>query len=496
MSSLPSGWVESRLADIAEVRLGRQRSPKRATGDRMRPYLRAANVTWKGIDLTDIKEMDFTAVESESYELRPGDLLLSEASGSPGEVGKPGQWRGEIEGCCFQNTLIRVRLPSDLAPDYFEYFFREQALSRRFADGSRGVGIHHLGAAALSNWLVPLAPVAEQRRIVAAIEEAFSKLDAGEAGLKVVRHRLHRMRHAVLAAAVSGQLVPQEQADAPAASGSALEAIRRERWQTWIGRRGSYTDPPEPESEAPATRLPASWRWVRWCEVGLSQNGRGFPSAEYQDVGVRLLRPGNLAPDGTVRWPPRNTRHLPVSYRLTHANLLVGPNELVMNLTAQSLKDDFLGRVSATGEADECLLNQRLARLTPTAMEPRFALVFFRSNLFRNFVSALNTGSLIQHMYTKQLDQCWVPLPPTGEQQRIVAEVDRQLSFIEAAERAVDAGMARSAALRRSILKAAFDGRLVPQDPSDEPASILLERIRSERTASPTPKRRRARATA
>jgi len=83
-----------------------------------------------------------------------------------------------------------------------------------------------------------------------------------------------------------------------------------------------------------------------------------------------------------------------------------------------------------------------------------------------------------------------VPLPPPAEQHRIVAEVERQFSFIESAHRTVDVALARSAALRRSVLKAAFEGRLVPQDPSDEPASLLLERIAAERAAAPKVSRR------
>ena len=84
-----------------------------------------------------------------------------------------------------------------------------------------------------------------------------------------------------------------------------------------------------------------------------------------------------------------------------------------------------------------------------------------------------------------------VPVPPSNEQVRIADEGERQLSFIEACERAIMAAAGRSAALRRSVLKAAFEGRLVPQDPSDESASVLVERIRAERRAGDSPKPRR-----
>jgi type I restriction enzyme S subunit len=90
----------------------------------------------------------------------------------------------------------------------------------------------------------------------------------------------------------------------------------------------------------------------------------------------------------------------------------------------------------------------------------------------------------------RRVEAIEIPIPPVEEQRRIVSEVDRRVSFVEACERAVELGLARSAALRRSVLKAAFEGRLVPQDPSDEPASVLLERIRAERAVKPVPKRR------
>src|SRR5689334_7849399 len=110
MSSLPRHWTIAPLSDIADVRLGRQRSPARAIGDHMRPYMRAANVTWSGIDVSDVKTMDFTPTEFDTYRLEKGDILLSEASGSADEVGKPAIWNDEVPGSCFQNTLVRVRV--------------------------------------------------------------------------------------------------------------------------------------------------------------------------------------------------------------------------------------------------------------------------------------------------------------------------------------------------------------------------------------------------
>ena len=160
---------------------------------------------------------------------------------------------------------------------------------------------------------------------------------------------------------------------------------------------------------------------------------------------------------------------------------IVAPGELVINLTAQSLKDEFLGRVCMTGLSERCLLNQRIARLTPIEVLPQYLLWMLKSQIFRRFVDGLNTGSLIQHMFTSQLAEFALPLPPLGEQHRIVAEVERRLSVIDELESIIAANLKRAERLRQSILKRAFEGKLLYQDPKDEPASVLLERIRAER---------------
>ena len=461
MTDLPLGWTTAPLRDVADVRLGRQRSPKHEHGDRMRPYLRAANVKWTGLDLADVKQMAFTITESKTYELQAGDLLLGEASGSPSEVGKPGQYYGQIDGCCFQNTLLRVRLPEGLSPDFYEHFFREQALNGRFAAGSRGVGIRHLGAAALSAWQVPIPSSAEQGRIVTAIEEAFSKLDAGEASLRAARQRLKRMRESVLAAAVTGCLVPQDPTDTPAAK--LLADLGAE------SSENSFNALPN---------LPTTWVWTPLGSIASMSLGKMLDSktqtGENPHAYVRNIN---------VRW---------FSFRMN-------------DLAVMDVRPDEVDRVSVAdgdlvvcegGQPGRCavwrgppmVIQKALHRVRPSpGILSDYLAIVLSWWAARPDYERFITGTTIKHIPKEKLRILPIPLPSSEEQIGIVAEVERQFSFIEACERTVDAAFVRAAALRRSILKCAFEGHLVPQDRADEPASALLERIRNDRAqAAPT----------
>ena len=314
-----SHWDRVPLSKIAEVRLGRQRSPKRAVGPNMRPYMRAANVTWNGISLHDVKEMDFTPAEFETYALRRGDLLLSEASGSASEVGKPAVWNDEVPGCCFQNTLIRVRAPEPLVP-FLHLHFYKNALTGEFARASRGVGIHHLGAKTLSGWEVHLPPPDEQRRIVQTVDFYFTRINHVTATLERVRRNLKRYRASILKAAVEGRLVPTE-AELARAQGRGYEpasvllerilAERRQRWEeaelarmkaagktpkndTW---KAKYREPAAPNTTA-LPSLPDGWCWATVDQV-LSEpllNGRSVKTAKQ---GIPVLRLTSLR-DGLI----------------------------------------------------------------------------------------------------------------------------------------------------------------------------------------------------
>jgi len=195
---LPAGWILAVGGDVGAVRLGRQRSPKNRSDKFPTRYVRAANLTWDGIDLADVLEMDFRPQELAAYALRPGDVLLSEASGSLGEVGKPVLWQGSSEIYCFQNTVIRFRSTS-LLPSFAFRVFEHYARNGVFSQVARGVGIHHLGADRFSALPILVPPLPEQHRIVAKIEELMALCDALDRQINTATAKQAELLNAVMA---------------------------------------------------------------------------------------------------------------------------------------------------------------------------------------------------------------------------------------------------------------------------------------------------------
>jgi type I restriction enzyme S subunit len=448
--------------------------------------------------------------ESAAKPVPPGSVLLA----MYGSIGKLGINSIPLT----TNQAIAFTHPAPIDAKYLFYYLmsaRPELISR-----GKGGTQSNISQTVIKAFPFVVAPQPEQHRIVEAIESCFTRLDDAVATLKRAQRNLKRYRASVLKAAVEGRLVPTE-AELARDEGRDYEpasvlldrilAERRRRWEeaelakmTAKGKtpkddkwKAKYKEPVAPDT-ADLPALPTGWCWATWSQVGFSQNGRAFPSKEYGGHGVRLLRPGNMHVSGRVEWNHNNTRCMPASWQREFPGFIVGPGELVMNLTAQSLKDEFLGRVCMTGVAEHCLLNQRIARLAPVVLRPTFVLWWLKTPMFRTFVDRLNKGSLIQHMFTSQLDNFTFPLPPLAEQHRIVAGIERLFGTAEAIDGDIQRIEMRVPRLRQSVLRWAFEGRLVDQDPTDEPASALLERIRDEREAavpgndSTRPRRRRA----
>ncbi|KHA73811.1 hypothetical protein NZ35_06805 [Pseudomonas chlororaphis] len=214
---IPDSWSWYRTDQIGHVGLGRQRSPDNHTGSSMRPYIRSANITWQGVNTTDIKEMNFEDADFERFKLAIGDVLLNEGSGSAREVGKPAIWRGEIPNCCYQNTILRVQ-PQLCTSEYLYFYFLFTAMNGGFASRSQGVHIQHIGRAGLAKYPVPLPPEAEQHEIVHLIKSAFANIEQLSVHVNRTLELAEKLDESILAKALSGDLVPQDKNDEPASA--------------------------------------------------------------------------------------------------------------------------------------------------------------------------------------------------------------------------------------------------------------------------------------
>lgn len=224
---MKEGWRWVKVSEIGKVQLGRQRSPKNVSKDFPTKYIRAASITENGLDLSDILEMEFSPKEFEQYKLQDGDIVLSEASGSASQVGKPAIWRNEIENCCFQNTVIRLRTFPEARPEFMLAFFKSLYVNGVFAKIAGGVGINHLSAGKFGNIEFWLPPISEQVEIVSQITHALTRAAALRAAIAQGRADCARLRQSLLREAFAGRLVPQTAGDEAAAV--LLERVRAER---------------------------------------------------------------------------------------------------------------------------------------------------------------------------------------------------------------------------------------------------------------------------
>lgn len=414
MSELPPGWADAPLVDIAETRLGKMLSAKARGGPNPRPYLRNKNVQWGRFDLSDLLVMDFDDEEFERFRVVPGDLLVCEG----GEVGRAAIWRGQIEDVGYQKALHRVRPAPGVSAEYLLYAFRWFADTHAFESFITGSTINHLPQEDIRRLPIPLPPEAEQRRIVAAIEEQFSRIDAAEESLLRAKKRLSLLRSAALTAAVDGDW-PIKRLDEIAHTTSGGTPSRR---------RPDYFGGPIPWVKSGELRDGR----VRTTEETITQLGLGESSAKIFERGTLLI----------------------ALYGATVGKLGILDIDAATNQAVCAIKPDDPEMVPYLW----VVLRQKRAELV-----------------------AAGQGGAQPNISQAILRRLRIPVPPPDEQRSLVEEVERQLSITDAMSAEIERAFRRSAALRRSILEQAFSGKLVPQDPSDEAASALLERIAADR---------------
>jgi type I restriction enzyme S subunit len=288
-----------------------------------------------------------------------------------------------------------------------------------------------------------------------------------------------QLRQSILQAAVQGKLVPQNIHDEPASE--LLERIRQEKAR--LAKEGKIKKekplPPIIENEIPYD-LPDGWVWCRIGTIALLVTSGSRDWAKfYSTTGAKFLRMGNLSKD-SYHLRLHSIQHVCPPQNAEGNRTKLETNDILVSITGEV---GSLGRIpDGFGEA---YINQHTALIRfPSDLQNEYFPYAFLSPLCKNQFDEPQRGIKNSFRLT-DLSYMLIPLPPLAEQQRIVAKVDELMALcdeLEAAEKELDTLESRFAEyLPKSILQAAVQGKLVPQNVHDEPATELLKRIQQEK---------------
>ncbi|MBX9584009.1 MAG: hypothetical protein K2X87_27225 [Gemmataceae bacterium] len=495
---LPPGWCWTTLEAVADIEGGITKDQKRRHEGPVRevPYLRVANVQRGYPDLDEVKTIPATPEVIDALRLQPGDILFTEG-GDRDKLGRGWVWGGELAECIHQNHIFRARpCRAAVEPKFVSMhgnYFGQRWFTRT---GKQTTNLASINKGVLRGFPVPVPPLNEQRRIVAKVEELFSDLDAAVAALERVRVRLRRYRAAVLKAAIDGKLTEEWRSRHPdAGPASALldriSADRRRRWEAAQrakfaaagkepskGWQAKYSEPVSANTEG-LPPIPAGWCWATVEQLAEIQGGiQKQPKRAPAKNSFPFLRVANVY---------RGRLDLSEVHQIELFDgelerLRLEPGDLLIVEGNGSIGE--IGRSAIwTDEITDCVHQNHLIRVRLLIGDPRFFDAYWNSPFGNRQVMAVaaSTSGLYTLSVTK-ISSLPVPVPPLAEQSAIIEEVERRLSVVNQVAAQVEANLVRAGRLRQGILKRAFEGRLVPQNPADEPASVLLDRIRQQRS--------------
>jgi type I restriction enzyme, S subunit len=432
MSSTPKTWAEVALQDLGTWRGG-------GTPSKANPaYWTDGDIPWVSakdmkVDRLSTAEDTITRAaveESATNVIPPGSVLVVTRSGIldhtlPVAV---------LTTSAAINQDLKALAPRPgLNPDFVAYALRNAADDILHTCRKEGTTVASVEFSRLMLYKIPLAPSSEQRRIVTAIEEHLTRLDVGRASLTEQRAKLGAYRAAVLRAACEGHLLAPEGRIKPIRLGE-------------IASIGTGCTPLRTDNRY----------WtngdVPWVTSGAVRHRRITAASEF--VTRAALDETNLT--------------------------LYPPGTLVMAMYGEGRTRGKVARLGIQAATNQALAAIQLHDADESLRD--FVQLFLEGRYAETRRDA--SGGVQPNLSLGIVRAIEVPLPPAEHRKAIVAEVDRRLSVVERLEAAIDENLARAKRLRQAILKRAFEGRLVPQDPNDEPASVLLERVRRERETS------------
>ncbi len=498
--NLPSGWAETTLGSALISVIGG------GTPSRKVPAYFGGQIPWFTVkDMKALKpnnaeeHITEAAIADSATNLIPANTLIVATRIALGKAIRP------TVACAINQDLKALVLGCDIDSDFLLYWIG--ANQRVIQDLGSGTTVSGIRLEALHGLPLLLPPAAEQTRIVEKLEALLSDLDAGVAELKAAQKKLAQYRQSLLKAAVEGALTAEWRANnTPAETGAQLLArILQERRARWEAKqlakfKEQGKTPPKdwqkkyPEPVPPDTtdlpELPQGWVWASVDQLSPDDlaNGRSVPSSSEGAKVLRLtaVRNGNidLTASKVGAWTVDEAR----PYWVTEGDLLIVRGNGSLSLVGRA------GLVRAVNDPVAYPDTLIRLRVLNNVVSPTWIGAMWDSALVRKHIELrARTSAGIYKISQPDIVSAVVPVPPIAEQRAALEAIEAFRLEALAALNAVDLALNQSTAQRQNLLRAAFSGQLVPQDPNDEPAAVLLERIRSERAMRDAVKKPRGR---
>lgn len=466
---LPKNWCWSKLNAVSSLITDGSHAPPPKQNSGI-PMLSAQNIFNDKISFTDVRYISQQAFEKEYKRapVEPNDVLLTIV----GTIGRSTVVQPNSQRFALQRSVALIK--PKLNAKYLSLFLQSPIISTYLTNKARGTAQKGIYLNQLKEIPIAIAPTNEQNRIVFKVEELFSFLDAGVSSLRKVQGQLKRYRQAVLKAAFEGKLTQQwreKHKDIEPAE-KILDKVKQElkKSNTKLESRS--------ENGLLLGILPETWTWVTIGEIetfigsGITPKGG---RAVYVKEGVPFIRSQNVYPDGLhLEEIAHVTPEMHESMKRTKAY----SNDVLLNITGASI-----GRSAVIPEmVQEANVNQHVCIIrTGWWMSPAYLSHFLNSPIGQTEIFGTQSGVTRQGLNYAQLRHLKIPMAPLAEQQEVVSQIEASYSLIKQVEKMLATNINYAEHLRQSILKDAFNGKLVPQDPADEPAERLLERIKAER---------------
>jgi type I restriction enzyme S subunit len=488
---LPAGWESVSLAALCQINPPLDRC---VTSDAVEVnFVPMRAVESEGAGLVRPEVRRYGEVKKGYTSFLSGDVIMAKITPCM-ENGKTTVVPPLPASICFGSTEFHVVRPESgvLARWIAGYLVQHEVRRNAQRAMTGGVGQMRVPAAFLESLRIPIAPTAEQERISDALDELLSDLDAGLAAVERVREKVKLYRAAVLKAAVEGALTAEWRKEHPQTEPSSelLKRILTERRRRWEeeqlrkfkekGReppknwKAKYKEPVAPNT-TDLPRLPEGWCWVTVEQLATVTSGQtppGMPSTSTPGDGVLWFRVADMNAPGNEGWMQNGGLRLGFDSAKSLGVKLLPAGSIIFPKRGGAIATNKKRRLKF---AAGCDLN--LMAVTPVAPAGEYLWLWFLAL----DLAKLSDGSNVPQINNPDIVPRAVPLPPLVEQQAIVEAVDGQLSVIDHLESEFGGKLNSAQALRQSVLRHAFSGKLVLQDPKDEPASELLKRIAAER---------------